>query len=1030
LLQCVSAPCRSAHRLILGFIVAVAVMAQSGVKAWSLEAVLRDYHHKAWPLDDGLGAVFALQQAPNGFMWLTTSKGIFRFDGVRFQSADDATDHQIHNADLDSVFVSASGDLWFVTRSKGLLLWKDNHVKAFPDRRCTPPSRTGGIAEDSSGVLWVQSSRGVFRLKDGRCEPVTNEPAFPKGFPRAILMDGAQTLWVKWATGEVFFLLHGRKNFQQSSHGKGVEGQFSFLKAAPDGSVWLSDDRGLRRISEQAEPGTSSNERKTTGKILTNVYNFAFGPDGSLWTTSKNGLQHFRNVDRYAIDEPVKSTDAETFDLKQGLTSNVIWDLTFDREGNLWVGTNSGLDQFRRNAFSTVEIPTSADYQFAIAAGDQNSLWVGSRSVPLTHVFADGHTQSFPETHNCLVIRRAFDGTIWSSGFGDKRLWRVTPNRPIPVDFPQNDEQAATDIAVDRNKELWMTTLIPESYHLVDKEWIKMGAKLGRKPGVIGAMSGDDYGNIWFAFSNNVVQWDGKNYHRYSFPDGSNNVSVAVVAVHGEHIWMGGSGGVLLLSKGNFRLLRWKGNSDPGGVTGLIETEAGDLWLNGPMGVTRVPADELQRWLKDPQYTATAERFGVLDGLPGFASERWPEPSAIESRLGVLWFATTKGVAWIDPINLAKSRNRIPPPVVIESVISNQRSFPAIRSLTRLPHSGNLELNYTALSLSVPERVLFRYKLEGLETDWQEAGARRQAFYTNLAPGRYTFHVIASNNDGVWNTEGDQFTFLIPPAYYQTTWFRAACIAASLATLWGIYRLRLRQVQRQFSLALDARVNERTRIARELHDTLLQSFNGLLLRFQTVSNLLPSRPEEAKTRIDGVIEEGSNAITEGRDAVHELRSVGFLNTDLAESIGKFAKELLDHPSGRSSLDFRVQAEGTPKSLNPMVRDEAYRIAAEALRNAIRHAGAQRIEVEIRYDLDYLRLRIRDDGKGIDNSILDKEYAPGHWGLRGMRERAKLIGGTFEIWSETGSGTEIELKIPAASAYAKLSASRRSFFSRS
>jgi len=319
--------------------------------------------------------------------------------------------------------------------------------------------------------------------------------------------------------------------------------------------------------------------------------------------------------------------------------------------------------------------------------------------------------------------------------------------------------------------------------------------------------------------------------------------------------------------------------------------------------------------------------------------------------------------------------------------------------------------------------------LEGHDAAWQEPGTRRQAFYNDLRPGHYRFRVIACNNDGVWNQTGDVLAFSILPAYYQTTWFYALCAAGLLLLLWLLYQYRLRQLQHQFNIGLEAQVSERTRIARELHDTLLQSFNGLLLRFQTVSNLLPSRPEEAKSRIDSVIEEGSGAISEGRDAVHELRSLGLMTSDLAQSIRNFAKELLDNFPSKNLPELHVQVGGSPKDLNPVVRDEAYRFVAEALRNALRHAEAHQIEVEIRYDEEHLKLRIRDDGKGIDKDVLNKEYAPGHWGLRGMRERAKLIGANFEIWSEPGSGTEIELKIPSANAYAKPNSARWSFFSR-
>ncbi len=289
--------------------------------------------------------------------------------------------------------------------------------------------------------------------------------------------------------------------------------------------------------------------------------------------------------------------------------------------------------------------------------------------------------------------------------------------------------------------------------------------------------------------------------------------------------------------------------------------------------------------------------------------------------------------------------------------------------------------------------------------------------------------MIASNNDGVWNESGASLHFSIAPAYYQTTWFRLCGVAALLLLLWAAYLLRVRHLEAQFAAGLEVRVDERTRIARDLHDTLLQSFNALLLRLQTVSNVLPAQPDEAKQRIDRAIEQASDAITEGRDTVNELRSSGSTTLDLDQAISNFARELLSGSALEPVPEVHVQVEGTPKPLNPIVRDEMYRIVTEALRNAIRHANARRIEVEIRYDEHHLRLRIGDNGTGIDPAILDHDHKAGHWGLRGMRERTKLVGGTLEVWSQVDIGTEIELSIPAASVYTTPPTARWSVLSR-
>ncbi len=994
-------------------------------RAAAHDQVLQGYHHTAWTIENGLSAVWAVKQAPNGFLWLTTPTGVFRFDGVRSESMDEVTNRQVHNADIRTVFLSSSGGVWLTTQTHGLLLWKDNRVTNYPDTRCVP-SAENGIVEDRDGALWIAAGSGLFRLKNGNCEQIHNDPAFPGGFPLAILMDRAGTLWVKWPTGAFYFLKLGEHKFKRCSSREGVGGEYAFLKQAPDGSIWLSDLGGLRRVTGYPDPTKPIAGPERIRKPHSWFGNFTFTPNGALWAASGLGVYRFKNVEQYKVDEPLSTADAEAFTVNQGLSSSIAGDLLIDKEGTVWIGTNSGLDQLRRSVFSTVAMPTTTDHQFAIAAGDDGSVWLGNREQPLTHISKGGHVQVFAKTRQCIAIRRPFDGSVWSSGLGDARLWRTTGGDPSPVAFPPGDIRSATDIAVDRNHELWITTFTPDSYHRVGTTWTKVTEALGRQPGDIGAMAGDSDGTVWFAFSNKLVEWDGSAYHHFSFPNGNLNIFVAVVAVRGDHIWLGGAGGVVLFSHGRFQLTRWKDERNPGRVSGLVETEAGELWVNGTSGVIRVPADELKEWLSDSEYGVSADRFDPEDGLPGFADERWPEPSLVESSSGVLWFATNKGVAWIDPANLGSTTNRIPPPVFINNVVDKGKMYSGTNGPLALPAKGNLEFNYTALSLAIPERVLFRYKLEGIDTDWQDAGTRRQAFYSNLPPRNYRFRVMACNNSGVWNEAGTFLDFSIAPAYYQTIWFRSLCVAAFLASLGALYQLRLRQLAQQFNMRLEERVNERTRIARELHDTLLQSFHGLLLRFQTASELFPTRPAEAKQTLDGAIEQAAQAITEGRDAVQGLRSSTVATNDLACAITTLGTELAGSESNPNAAEFHVQVEGTPRDLHPILRDEVYRIAGEAMRNAFKHAEARRIEVEIRYDERQFRLRVRDDGKGIDAKLLNQDERPGHYGLRGMRERAKLLGGKMAVWSELDSGTEVELSIPAANAYATPDGRRRSW----
>jgi signal transduction histidine kinase len=355
------------------------------------------------------------------------------------------------------------------------------------------------------------------------------------------------------------------------------------------------------------------------------------------------------------------------------------------------------------------------------------------------------------------------------------------------------------------------------------------------------------------------------------------------------------------------------------------------------------------------------------------------------------------------------SLNKIPPPVQIEQITADRKVYEASSKLRLPPLVRDLEIDYTALSLVAPEKNRFRYKLEGRDRDWQDAGNRRQAFYGDLAPRNYRFRVMASNNSGVWNQTGAVFDFSIAPAYYQTSWFQASCIAALLALIWGLYRYRLHQIARQFNARLEERVGERTRIARDLHDTLLQSFQGLMLRLQVVDNLMPDG--RAREELELALERADQAIAEGRDAVHALRTSATTTNDLAQALTALGDEL----AGEDTAGFRLVVEGPAGDLHPIIRDEVYRIAREALRNAFSHARARQIEVEITYASQMFRLRIRDDGAGMAPAILE-EGRPGHYGLPGMRERAKEIGAKLSIWSGIGAGTEIELSIDGSIAY--------------
>jgi len=485
-------------------------------------------------------------------------------------------------------------------------------------------------------------------------------------------------------------------------------------------------------------------------------------------------------------------------------------------------------------------------------------------------------------------------------------------------------------------------------------------------------------------------------------------------------LWAATEGGLLRLRNGHLTTLSSKDGLPCDIVHALIDDGAGSSWLYTACGLVRVARSDLDTW-SDSHTQGGPSRAAIptllldaSDGVVNTIGEGSFSPNVAKSSDGRLWFATPDGAMTVDPRHLP--RNSVVPPVHIEQVRADRKLYDASPDLALPPLVRDLQIDYTALSLVVPEKNRFRYKLEGRDADWQDVGNRRQAFYSDLDPGQYRFRVIASNNSGVWNEQGATLDFSIAPAYWQTNWFRALCVAVLAVLLWTLYVLRVHQLARQFNLTLEARVNERTRIARELHDTLLQSFHGLLLRFQTAMELLPNRAAEAKQVIGSAIDQAAEAITEGRDAVQGLRSSMLETNDLADAIRTLSEQLASDESTVHHAMLRVEAQGVPRSLHPIVRDEILRIAGEALRNAFRHADAKQIEVELRHDERELRLRVRDDGKGIEPEVQSQGGREGHFGMHGMRERAKLLGGRLTVWSGLDSGTEVELSIPASHAY--------------
>jgi signal transduction histidine kinase len=435
-----------------------------------------------------------------------------------------------------------------------------------------------------------------------------------------------------------------------------------------------------------------------------------------------------------------------------------------------------------------------------------------------------------------------------------------------------------------------------------------------------------------------------------------------------------------------------------------VQDGDGGLWANGGSGVTYIKQAEISAFLADHSHKVSGETYNYEDGMPGTGTTIRPIPTAAMGGDGRIWFTTTGGVYWIDPRHIR--RNPLPPPVVINTIIVGDRHYGTTGKSLLPALTRNFEVDYSALSLSMPSRVHFKYFLEGVDPGWQNAGTRRRAFYTNVPPGEHRFHVTASNEDGLWNPTGTEASIVIPPAIYQTRWFYAVLSLAALLLVWQLLRLRVRQVEKR----LRVRLEEREAIARELHDTLLQSTQGLIYKFQSLAEQV-DRDSPLHAEMENSLDRAERLLNEARDRVTSLRKTSN-EFDLEEMIRRAAVELFSDAATR----FSVVRTGSPKPLRATCAEEVYYIAREALTNARQHAHATAVELELEYGRDRFRLSIRDDGCGMYTHAVAGESSKGHFGITGMRERARQLDARIVILSRKSAGTEIELVVPAAAAY--------------
>ncbi|SEG69136.1 Two component regulator propeller [Bryocella elongata] len=982
---------------------------------------ISQYGHAAWRVQDGAigGNPNAFAQTPDGYLWVGTPSGLYRYDGASFLAWNPppGQHYPFAIANITALYTARDGSLW-IGGGGGLSHWANGKFTSVD----APIAEVEGIAEDGEGAIWITRSH-MHQFTGPLCKVSADiEQCFGES-------SGIQSI----AAGPIATDAHGR--FWIAGVGSVIEWQGKLIRehflsgarspdssrllnttmAGGEGIVWTGESRtgprdGLQRLSDERwSPYTAPGFNGANVAVNT----LFLDQDHCLWIGTENqGIYriHGQNVDHFGHDD--------------GLSSNFVTRIFQDHEGGIWIATSEGLDHFRDLpivTYSSVQ-GVSADYVATMLARRDGSVTIASdTSMSSIHASVVTPLKMPPWMHGHPTAMLEDDrGNLWIGGDGGLRVqaggqWHVVTGSAL-----MGDDVRSLAEATDHTIWAEIIGLHPRLLRIENYK-VREEFKPPHFPAAFFVVT-DPHGGVWLSFLDGRLmhyqtgQWQELSMEplvrKYSRIGTIFNISFDSDGT----LWGVANGGVIGYRHGRLQLLNERNGLPCARTYAALADLHGDLWLSTVCGLMRIKHSDLERWWADPESRFQVSPFQAIDGFR--AGIPLSHPAAVRSTDGKLWFHNNSVVMMIDPDHLPY--NTVVPPVHVEQVIADRKVYGTESDLRLPPRTHQVEFDYAGLSFVAPSKVLFRYMLEGYDTQWQEPGTRRAAFYNDLPPGNYTFHVIACNNSGLWNKAGASMQLRVAPAYYQTNLFRVMCGAIVVALFWVFYLLRLRQMQQEFAVALEARVKERTRIARELHDTLLQSLHGLMFKFQAARNMLPRRPEDAMQTLDKAISETEQAIAESREAIHDLRSEPLSEQDLAtllEGIGEELAALQD--TNHKSPSFRVIVEGDPQKLYPELQGEVYRIAREVLRNAFWHAGASQVEAEIRYDKNQLRLRIRDDGKGIDPKVLEESRRPGHWGLPGVRERAIQIGAQLSFWSQDGAGTEIEVTIPATVAYEEI-----------
>ena len=942
---------------------------------------LNDFGHQSWLTENGLpqNTVQAIVQTQDGYLWIGTQEGVARFDGVNFTVFDKENTPAFKSNDIRFLQPDRRGRLWIST-SYGLVCRDNGEFRGYTVNEGLPDNSIGPIVEDASGNIWIGTAGGLARFENEKFKTFTTEQGLSSNLVLTLYARTNGTILVGTSAGVQS--VSGDKFTSWTIPSLMLPSNILAMAETKNGQVWYGTPYGLYGL-HGGIPLNLPNER---------ISALLADREGALWIGTPGGIARWQNG------------KLETFTSANGLSSNLVLSMFEDREGSIWIGTEAGgLNQLKSKKFKTFTTREGlpSDLVKTVYQEAQGGIWIGSNGGGLT-LFKDGKFTTWTTKDGLssdVVLSLAGDkeGTIWvGTPDGLNRFRDGNFQLFTFADGLSND--LIRSVFVDRSGVLWVGTRDGLNV-LRGKEFTTFTTQDGLANNFIGAIYEDSKGNLWVGTLGGLSRIKDGKFQTFTIKDGlSSNTVISLYEDASGDLWIGTNGGGLNRLRGDKFVSFTSGKGLSADVIyRILEDKQQNLWCSSNKGIFRVNKAELEKAANDANYNVNPVFYGPADGTLTREASGGGHPAGWQTSDGRMWFATIKGLAVIDPEHIPL--NTTPPPIAIEQLVVDNKNAALNQEVSLSPGTSRLDFYYTALSFIAPENVRFKYKLEGFDDNWIDAGSRRVASYTNLRPGNYKFRVIAANNDGVWNESGAAVDFYLQPRFYQTYSFYILCALLLAAAGWLLYRMRVRRMALEFRAVL----SERNRIAREIHDNLAQDILGISVQLELVARLMPAAAEAAKGHLDRARLLVRNSMTEARRYVWDLRSQELHKKDLPAALRDTTSRL----TADTGIDAVVEVTGPPQPLPVAVETNLLRIGQEAVNNAVKHAQAKRIDVGLNFDEHNVRLSVRDDGRGFNPN---DQIGDGHFGLIGMRERAEQIGGVLTIDSAVERGTQILVTI--------------------